>query len=72
MRKVFNLEDLECAHCANKMETAIKNIEGVSFASVNFMGQKMIVEVDEKNFDDIMKKIVKACKKVEPDCKIVL
>ena len=41
MKKRFKLEDLDCAHCAAKMEEAIKKIEGVNDASVNFLAQKM-------------------------------
>ena len=47
--------------------------EGVADATVNFMTQKMIVEfaegADEKK---TMKAVLKACKKVEPDCEIEL
>lgn len=72
MRKVFKLEDLDCANCAAKMERAIAKIDGVASASVSFMTQRLTVEADDARFDDIMKEIVKACKKVEPDCRIVL
>ena len=72
MKKTFKLIDLDCANCAAKMETAIKKIDGVSDASVSFMAQKMTIEADDAQFDAIMKQVVKACKKVEPDCEIVL
>ena len=73
MKKKFKMEDLECANCAAKMEALIKQIPGVNDASVNFMMQKMSVEfaegADEKK---TMKAVLKACKKVEPDCEIEL
>ena len=72
MKKTFKLIDLDCANCAAKMETAIKKLPGVTDASVSFMAQKMTVEADDARFDDIVKQIVKTCKKVEPDCEIVL
>ena len=72
MKKTFKLIDLDCANCAAKMETAIKKLPGVTDASVSFMAQKMTIEADDARFDSIMKQIVKACKKVEPDCEIVL
>ncbi len=72
MKKTFNLEDLDCAVCAAKMEDAIKKIDGVSDATVSFMAQKMTVEADDARFDEIVKNIVKVCKKVEPDCKIIV
>ena len=72
MKKTFKLIDLDCANCAAKMENGIKKIDGVTNASVSFMTQKMTVDADDARFDDIMKQVVKACKKVEPDCEIVL
>ena len=72
MKKVFKLEDLDCANCAAKMERAIAKIDGVTSATVSFMTQRLTVEADDARFDDIMKEVVKTCKKVEPDCRIVL
>ena len=72
MKKTFKLIDLDCANCAAKMEDAIKKLPGVTDASVSFMAQKMTIDADDARFDDIMKQVVKACKKVEPDCEIVL
>lgn len=72
MKKTFKLIDLDCANCAAKMEAAIKKIDGVQNATVSFMTQKMTIEADDDKFDDIVKQAVKVCKKVEPDCEIVL
>ena len=68
MRKTFELEDLDCANCAAKMENGIKKLDGVKDASVSFMMQKMTIEtLDEVDMDALMKKVVKLCRKVEPD-----
>ena len=72
MKKSFKINNLDCANCAAKMENAIKKIKGVNDASVSFMTQKMTIEADDARFDDIMKEVVSVCKKVEPDCKIVM
>ena len=72
MKKKFKLQDLDCANCAAKMEEAIKKIDGVNDASVNFMMQKMTIDADDSKFDDIMKEVVTVCAKVKPDCKILL
>lgn len=72
MKKTFKMIDLDCANCAAKMEDAIKKIDGVTNASVNFMTQKMTIEADDAQFDNIVKEAVKVCKKVEPDCEIVV
>ena len=72
MKKKFKLQDLDCANCAAKMEEAIKKIEGVSDATVSFVTQKMTIEADDGRFDEIMKEVVSVCRKVEPDCVILL
>ena len=72
MKKTFMLEDLDCAHCAAKMEDAINKLEGVNKATVNFLAQKMTVDAVDDRFDEIMQVIVMVCKKVEPDCEIKL
>ena len=56
--------------CAAKMENAIKKLPGVTDATVSFLTQKMTIEADD--IDAVMKDVVKCCKKVEPDCEIVL
>lgn len=70
MKKVFELEDLDCSVCAQKMEDGIKKIDGVADASVSFIMQRLTIDADESRFDEIMKKVVKTCKKIEPDCRI--
>ncbi len=72
MKKVFRLEDLDCAHCAAKMQDSIAKIDGVKAVSINFIMQKMTLEADDAVFEDVLKKAQKAIKKVEPDCKIVM
>ena len=72
MKKVFALEDLDCAHCAKKMEEAVAKIEGVSAVSVNFVAQKMTLEADDARFDAIVKEAVAVCRKIEPDCTILV
>lgn len=72
MKKSFKLTDLDCAVCAAKMEDAIKKIDGVSSATVSFIAQKMTIECDDDRCEEIMRAVVKACRKVEPDCTIVM
>ena len=47
MKKSFKLVDLDCANCAQKMEDAIKKIDGVEDATVSFIMQKMTVVADD-------------------------
>lgn len=72
MKKVFALNDLDCANCAAKMEEAINKIDGVNTASVSFISQKLTLDADDDKFDEILKKVVKVCHKIEPDCEIVI
>ena len=72
MKKTFTLEELDCAHCAAKMEDAIGKIDGVVSASISFMTQKLTIEAADEDFDKILKAAQKAIKKIEPDCRIVL
>ena len=72
MKKKFKLEDLCCANCAAKMEAGIQKIAGVQNANINFMMQKLTVEAEDDVFDQVMEEVVKVCKKIEPDCTIVM
>lgn len=72
MKKSFHLEDLECAHCAAKMEAAINKLDGVTKASVSFLAQKLTIEADDERFDAIVQEAVKIVKKVEPDCRVIV
>ena len=71
MQKKFRLENLDCAHCAQKMEDAINKLEGVEKATISFMAQKLTVKADDDRFDDIMKEAIAICHKIEPDCEII-
>ena len=72
MKKTYKI-DVDCANCANKMEEAARNTAGVKDATVNFMMLKMIVEFEDgQDPKAVMKDVLKACKKVEPDCEIEL
>ena len=72
MKKVFKMEYLDCANCARKMEDGIKKIDGVKDAKVNFIMQKFTLEADDDKFDAVLQEAVKFCKKIEPDCRIIV
>lgn len=72
MKKTYKI-DVDCANCANKMEAAAQNTQGVRSAVVNFMTLKMIVEFDEgQDPKAVMQEVRKNCKKVESDCEVFL
>ncbi len=72
MKKSYKI-DVDCANCANKMELAAKNTDGVKDCVVNFMALKMNVEFeDAADVKSVMKDVLTNCKKVEEDCEIFL
>ena len=72
MKKTYKI-DVDCANCANKMETAANKTAGVKNAADNFMTLKMVVEFDEGAVPaEVMKQVRLNCKKVEDDCEIFL
>ena len=70
MKKRFPISDLCCANCAAKVEEAVKKIDGVNDATVNFMAQKLVLDADDARFDEILKEVQAVAKKVEPDCEL--
>ena len=72
MKKTYKIE-VDCANCANLMEDAARKTSGVASVTVNCMMQKMIVEFEEgQEPKAVMANVIKACKKVEPDCEIYI
>ena len=70
MEKSFRLIDLDCANCAAKMERGINKIKGVNSCTVNFMMQKMIIDINDDIFESVMDEVIKTINKIEPDCKV--
>lgn len=70
MKKAYKIT-VDCANCANKIETAISKITGVNNATVNFMTQKLVVDFeDDVNIDAVIWEIRKKGKKIERDFEI--
>lgn len=70
VKKSFEMEDLDCANCARKMQEAIEKMEGVQSCEVNFMLQKLTLEYEEDNEKKLFKEVKKCIRKVEPDCTV--
>jgi copper chaperone CopZ len=67
MKKIYRLENLDCANCAAKIENALKKLDGVSDASVSFMTQRMTLECDDSRLDDVLAKAKTVIRKLEPE-----
>lgn len=72
MKKIFEIEDLCCANCAARMENEIAKLDGVQSVTVAFLTQKLILEANDENFDKILENVIKICKKIEPDCEVII
>lgn len=73
MKKLYKLENLDCANCAAKMEAAIARLPGVEAVTMSFMTQKMTLTfaeaVDEA---ELLKRVQKCIRRIEPDCRVIL
>jgi len=67
MKKTVKLIDLDCGHCADKIQKAVQKIEGVTNVEVNFLNQKMVLEAPDERFNDILAEAKALIKKIEPD-----
>ncbi len=72
MKRIYTLDEIDCANCAAKLETALSKVDGVKNVSINFFSQKMTLEADDNEFDGVLKSVISLVKKLEPDCKVVL
>ena len=71
MKKIFKLTDLCCASCAAEIERDVAKAEGVLSCNVNFIMQKMTLELKEEGSIDTLKKVEKIVRRVEPDCDLI-
>ncbi|MCR5716730.1 MAG: cation transporter [Lachnospiraceae bacterium] len=69
MKKKFKCE-IDCADCAAKVEAAIKKVDGVIDANVNFLTQKFMLEADDDRYEEVLKAAIKAGKKAEDEFEV--
>ncbi|UZH05559.1 heavy metal translocating P-type ATPase [Heyndrickxia coagulans] len=68
----FNLQGLDCASCAAKVEKAVGILANVKSSSVDFTSQKLLVEPTDSSEQSLMDDIMEAVKRVEPDVHVQL
>ena len=71
MRKSYKLDEIDCANCALKLEDAIRKLDGVQDAKVNFMAQKMTLVADDERFGAVLDDVCALVAKMEPDCEVI-
>lgn len=67
MKKTIKLIDLDCGHCADKIQIAVQKIDGVNSVEVNFLSQKMVLDAPDDRFDAVLAEAKALIKKIEPD-----
>ena len=70
MKVKFKIKGIDCANCAAELERAIQKIDGVTEASLSFMTEKLVMEIEDNRKDEVLKNLKKVVKKEEPDCSI--
>ena len=68
MKKIFRVTGLDCPNCAAKMQRGIEKLDGVNEVTVDFIGQKIVIDAEEADFADVIDRMVRVCKKVDSDC----
>ena len=72
MKKAFKLDVIDCANCARELQDGLAKLDGVTSVSVNFMTQKLTLEADDAEFDEVLQRVVDYTADAEPDCEIIL
>ena len=67
MKKIIKLEGLCCANCAAKIEEGVKKLDGVNSASLSFMTQRLIMEVEDGREDELVEAARTVAAKAEPE-----
>ena len=67
MKKIVKLEGLCCANCASKIETEVKKLSGVKEATLSFMTQRLVIDAEDQQADDILAKAKVIANKIEPE-----
>ncbi len=66
----FKIEGLDCANCANELESELRELDLINNVSISFMTEKLSFDCEENNIDEALKEIKKVIKKEEPDVSI--
>lgn len=67
---MFEVEDIDCANCAAKLESKIAQLEGISNVSLNFMKSTLQYDCAHDAGSDMRAKVEALIAKEEPDAKV--
>lgn len=74
IKKEIILNGLTCAHCAETIGEAVKNVPGVQSSNINFISKKLTLEIDYSYEEkEIMSEVISLIDSIEPglDIKII-
>ena len=71
MKRTFLLEELDCAHCAQKIQDGVSKLDGVKDCKVKFLTTKLEYEVEDDKDSEVEAKMKEIVKGVDPDIEIV-
>lgn len=72
IKRELLLEDLNCAHCASKIEHEVIGLENVTTAHLDFVSKKLTINLKNSDPENkIMARVTKVVHKLEPDVKII-
>ena len=65
MKKVLKIQELDCANCARKVQENIAALDGVQSVTVNFLAEKILLEIEDGvDLAALLKNIKKAARRV--------
>ena len=71
MKVKFKIKGIDCANCAAELERAIQKIDGIDSASLSFMTERLVIELDDERKEAVLERLKKVVKKEEPDATIL-
>ncbi len=72
MKKVWPIENLDCAACAAKLEEALGRVNGVESVRVNFLASTLTLVAADDVFEKVTAAVIEKTAKVEPEAVICL
>ena len=71
MIKTYIVEDLDCAHCACKIEESVAKFDGVKKSTCTLLTQKLVVDIEDDKVAGLTAEVKKIVKKFEPDVEVI-
>lgn len=71
MKKILRVKNLDCPHCAMKLERAFNKAPEIDSASVDFLTQKIILEAEEDCMDQALSQVRAVIRRLEPEVELV-